>query len=100
MDDPKLFDIDLNGQAARVSAHKIRSARVFHIAFTVGRPALNITIAENADGIKFWTSVPEGRQEEAELAGKVIASYIRNYRRNQLCVTTTDKKSPVPSLFG
>ncbi len=99
MDDPKIFDIDLNGQAAQVSAHTIKSAKVFHIVFTSRRPALNITIAENADGVKFWTSVPEGRQEEAELAGKAIASYIRTYRRNQLCVTTTDKKLPAPNLF-
>ncbi len=99
MDNPKKFEVDLNGQKARVSDHTIKSARVFHIVYTNRKPDLNITIAENSDGVKFWTSVPEGHQEEAEFAGKVIAAYIREYRRNQLCVTTTDKKLPARSLF-
>jgi hypothetical protein len=99
MNDPKAFDIELNGQNVRVTDHAIKSARVFHLAYPNSRPPLNITIAENSDGEKFWTSLPEGRQEEAEFAGKVIAAYIREYRRNQLCVTTTDKKLPAPSLF-
>jgi hypothetical protein len=100
MGDPTLFDVELHGMLVRVSIHAIKSARVFHLTFAGSKPALNITIAENTDGKKFWTSVPEGRQEEAELAGKVIAAYLREYRRNQLCVTTTDKKLPAPNLFG
>lgn len=99
MDDPKSFDVELHRQIVRVSGHKIKSSRVFHLVFPDRKPALNITIAENSDGEKFWTSVPEGRQEEAEFAGKVIAAYIRNYRRNPSCATTTDKKLPAPSLF-
>jgi len=100
MHDPEHFEIELNGAAVAVSIHTIRSARVFHVIYPDNRPPLNITIAENTDGKKFWTSVPEGRQEEAEFAGRIIAAYIREYRRNQLCVTTTDKKSPAPNLFG
>lgn len=99
MGDPKEFDIEVDGCNARVSDCTIKSARVFHIVFSAGRKPLNITIATNSDDEKFWTSVPEGRQEEAELAGKIIAAYIREYRRNQSCVTTTDKKLPAPSLF-
>jgi len=99
MEDPKAFDIHLNGQSVQVTVHTIKSARVFHLIYSHSKLPLNITIAENKDGEKFWTSVPEGRQEEAEFAGKVIAAYIREYRRNQLCVTTTDKKSPAPNLF-
>lgn len=100
MDDPKEFEVELNGQTVRVSDHTIRSARVFHIVYPGRKPDLNITIAENTEGVKFWTSLPEGRQEEAEFAGKIIASYIREYRRNLSCVTTTDKRSPAPNLFG
>ena len=100
MNDPESFDIELNGKIAHVTSHTIRSAKVFHVVYSDRRPALNITIAENTDGVKFWTSVPEGRQEEAEFAGKIIAVYIRNYRRMQACATTTDKKLPAPNLFG
>jgi len=99
MEDPKAFDIDINGLSAHVTTHTIKSAMVFHIVFSGRRSALNITIATKDDGDKFWTSVPEGRQEEAELAGKAVASYLRTYRRQQACVTTTDKKLAAPSLF-
>lgn len=99
VDDPREFDIELYGHIASVSAHVIKSAKIFHIIFSDRRKTLNITVATDDEGSKFWTSLPEGRQEEAELAGKVIAAYIREYRRNQLCVTTTDKKLPAPSLF-
>jgi hypothetical protein len=100
MNDPDVFDVELNGQTVSVSVHTIKSAKVFHVVHPGDKQPLNITIAENADGKKFWTSVPEGRQEEAEFAGKLIAAYIREFRRNQLCVTTTDKKLPTPNLFG
>jgi len=98
-DYPKEFDIELYGHVASVTAHVIKSSKVFHINYSNHRKALNITVASESEGGKFWTSLPEGRQEEAEFAGKVIAAYIREYRRNQLCATTTDKKLPAPSLF-
>jgi len=100
MNDPDLFDIEISGQIVSVSVHLIKSAKVFHVLQPGNKLPLNITVAENKEGKRFWTSVPEGRQEEAEFAGKVIAAYIREYRRNPLCVTTTDKKLPVPNLFG
>lgn len=100
MNAPQVFEIVLNGQTVRVSDHTIKSARIFHVVYPDHKRPLNITIAENNDGIKFWTSLPEGRQDEAEFAGKVIAAYIREYRRQQSCATTTDKKLPVPNLFG
>lgn len=99
IDDPKSFDIVVGEQAAQVTIHKIKSAKVFHLVFAARRPSLNITVATNDDGGKFWTSVPEGRQEEAELAGKAVAAYLREYRRNQACVIITDKKLATPSLF-
>ncbi|PTQ92130.1 hypothetical protein C8P68_1145 [Mucilaginibacter yixingensis] len=99
MEDSKAFEIDWGGQPAQVTNHKIKTARIFHIIFPDGRPPLNITIAVNSDDEKFWTSVPEGRQAEAEFAGKAVAAYLREYRRIQACATTTDKKSPAPSLF-
>ena len=99
MDDPKSFDIVVGEQAAQVTIHKIKSAKVFHLVFAARRPSLNITVATDDDGGKFWTSVPEGRQEEAELAGKAVAAYLREYRRNQACVIITDKKLATPSLF-
>jgi hypothetical protein len=97
--DPKFFDVIVGELIAHVSVHIIKSAKVFHLVYDGGREPLNMTIANADDGSKFWTSLPEGRQEEAELAGAAVAAYLREYRRNQLCVTTTDKRSAAPSLF-
>lgn len=97
--DPSEFTIQWGNDQAKVSSHTIESARVFHILFPDKRPPLNITIAEDREGVKFWTSIPEGRQAEAEFAGKAIALYIREFRRNHACVTITDKKLAAPSLF-
>jgi len=97
--DPKVFEIMLDEQSVQVSVHIIKSAKVFHLVYPSLKDPLNLTIANADDGGKFWTSLPEGRQEEAELAGSVIAAYLREYRRNQACVTTTDKRSAAPSLF-
>jgi hypothetical protein len=74
------FEIDYLGVVADVVEHQLPSGRVFHIEF--GSPAtkpLVITVAKRADGKKFWTSVPEGRQEEAEVVGKLVATYIRTH---------------------
>jgi hypothetical protein len=66
-----------------ISEHRIKNTAVFHIVFSDKRKPLNITIAENSDGEKFWTSTPEGRQSEAEQLGKLVANFIRNNRRGQ-----------------
>jgi hypothetical protein len=99
MEDPKQFDIEWIGNFAHVAVHIIKSERIFHVEFNERRKPLNLVIATDKNDNKFWTSVPEGRQEEAEFAGKLIAAYIREYRRQQTCVITTDKKLPAPSLF-
>lgn len=39
VDDPREFNVELYGQMASVSAHTIKSAKVFHIIFCGGRPS-------------------------------------------------------------
>ena len=75
------FEITLGGLVISVSEHRINNTAVFHILFSDKRKPLNITIAENSDGEKFWTSTPEGRQSEAEEIGKLVANYIRSNRK-------------------
>ena len=99
MDDPKAFDIDLSGETAHVTDQTIKSSRVFHVIFANGCKPLNITVATGSDDTKFWTSIPEGRKAEAEVAGRAIAAYLREYRRTQACAITTDKKLHAPNLF-
>lgn len=76
------FEIDSTGTVS-VSEHSVGDARVFHLEFPDNRKPLNIMVSETRKGDKFWTSIPEGRQEEAEQYGKLIANYIRAKRKGQ-----------------
>lgn len=77
------FEITSGELTLNVSEHRINNTPVFHIIFSDKRKSLNITIAENSDGEKFWTSTPEGRQTEAEQLGKLVAAYISNNRKGK-----------------
>ncbi|MBD1385846.1 hypothetical protein IDJ75_11195 [Mucilaginibacter rigui] len=74
------FEIDYYG-TTKVTEAEIQEKRVFYIQFSDGRKALTSTIAEDRREKKFWTSIPQGRQKEAEETGKLIAAYIRSKRK-------------------
>ncbi|NCD67994.1 hypothetical protein [Mucilaginibacter agri] len=85
------FEIDYRGLAAGVVEHRLPSGRVFHIQFS--QPTLKplvITVAHDSEDRKFWTSLPEGRQELAEEVGRLVATFIR--KQAKLCAITTDKR--------
>jgi len=71
------FDLDFNDQHLRISEHEIAGKRVFHVNFGGGKKPLVISVGLNSKNQKFWTSIPEGRQAEAQQIGKLIAEYIR-----------------------
>lgn len=75
------FEIVYEGQTASVVEAEIRSRRIFHIRFADNRAPLSITVAEDRKEVKFWTSIPEGRQDEAEKVGRLIAAYIRSKKK-------------------
>lgn len=77
------FTIEYEGSAAQVTEHELQEMRVFRITFTGPRKPLVITVAEKPGGKKWWTSVPQGRQKEAEEVGKLIADYIRAKRKEK-----------------
>lgn len=72
------FEIEYRDNLAIVTETALKSRRVFHVKFSGANPALTITVGIGSRDEKFWTSIPEGRQEEAEEIGRLIASYIRN----------------------
>lgn len=74
------FQIEYNGLSLTVTEHEINDNRVFHIAFSGVKKDLTITVGISG-GKRVWMSVPQGRQQEAEQIGKLIADYIRNKRR-------------------
>jgi len=83
MDMEAPFEIEYEGLAANVTEHFLKDMRVFHITFAGKRKPLVITVAEVPGGKKWWTSVPQGRQKEAEEVGKLVANYIRAKRKEK-----------------
>ena len=70
------FELELQGNAIRVAEHELQGKRVFHVDFKGWRKPLIITVGLGLRDQKFWTSIPQGRQVEAEQIGKLIAEYI------------------------
>lgn len=76
------FTITDAGIFIQVSEHELKEMRIFRLVFPDNRKPLNITVAERrGTNEKFWTSVPEGRHEEAEQFGRLIANHIRSKRK-------------------
>ena len=75
------FEIEYKGAVTKVTEAEIKSRRIFYIQFPDNSKVLTITVGKGLGDEKFWTSIPEGRQEEAEEVGKLIAAYIRNQKK-------------------
>jgi hypothetical protein len=75
------FDIEYLGTRAKVTEAEIKEVRVFHIVFFDTQKPLTITVSEDRKEVKFWTSIPQGRQKEAEDIGKLIATFIRSKKK-------------------
>jgi len=70
------FEIVLSDITMNVTTHVISDNEIYRITFSDSRPALVIT--EVIGKKLFWTSVPQGRQVEAEFFGARIAEYLKN----------------------
>lgn len=71
------FQIEVQGLELNVTSHIINNNEVFRIVFSDNRPPLIINEAL-AGGRLFWTSIPQGRQKEAEFFGKLIEVKLKN----------------------
>ncbi len=72
------FVLNYNGTRIRVQRHSIQNTFVYQIVFEDKRPPLVITRALDANAARWWTSIPEGRQPEAEQIGPLIAEHIKS----------------------
>jgi hypothetical protein len=70
------FEIDIQGLVLKVTSHIIKGDEIFRIVFSDNRPHLIVTEAI-AGSQPFWTSVPQGRQKEAEFFGARIAEHCK-----------------------
>jgi hypothetical protein len=71
------FQIDIDGFIIAVTSHLINGDELFHITCPDGRPPLVVNEAISG-GRTFWTSIPQGRQKEAEFFGAKIAEKLKN----------------------
>jgi hypothetical protein len=72
------FELDFQDGRIRVQRRLVANQTVYVVVFSDKRSHLVLTRATGDNANFFWTSVPEGRQKEAELVGPVIANHIRN----------------------
>jgi hypothetical protein len=75
---PEHFQIYYKGKTLEITESKLGSQRIFHVSFSDGLKTLVLTVGESKDGVKFWTSVPPKRLEEAKEIGPLIAHYFKD----------------------
>jgi hypothetical protein len=71
------FEIIHNGVTMEVQRLDLPGHIAFKIIFSGVRKSIIIARTEN-ESRKFWTSIPEGRQKEAEGVGALIEDYFKN----------------------
>jgi len=78
MQQNETFDLEFGNSTIRVEQIQIPGQTFFRVLFSNQIPELKLLRATNASQQKFWTSVPEGRQELAEQVGSLIENYYRS----------------------
>ncbi len=76
------FELNFKNVRITVQKHIIEHYIVFKIGFPDKRRPLMITRATDACTQYYWTSIPAGRQEEAEEIGIRISGYLESRWRS------------------
>jgi len=71
-----MFELDYKGHSIQVQEHIVAGQTVFRVVFRDSRKPLVVTKAMHSNYTDFWTSIPEGRQKEAEEIGGLITEYL------------------------
>lgn len=74
MEIPAKFEVVHNGKVLQVESVMAGNTTLFRVGLAE-TPVLMITRATKENGKKFWTSLPEGRQAEAEAIGPLIEAW-------------------------
>lgn len=69
------FEVEAEGIKIMVSEHTVHDQQVYRLIFNDKRAPLVITRATTWQG-KTWTSIPQGRQQEAETFGQIVTQYL------------------------
>lgn len=71
------FQFSAYGVTLTVEPLPVPSGEAYRISFSSNRMPLIIARAKGADGNYFWTSIPEGRQPEAEGVGRLLEEQLK-----------------------
>jgi hypothetical protein len=74
------FTLDFMDGTIRVQRHSIGAQVIFRVTFSNKRTPLVVTRALHSNAYRFWTSIPEGRQQEAEEVGALISEYFKSFQ--------------------
>ena len=76
--DLDIFELDFKDGKIRVQRHFVSQQTIYRIVFSDKRDPLVVTRAFIDNAVRWWTSIPEGRQRKAEEIGPLIAEYIKS----------------------
>ena len=75
--DLDIFELDFKDGKIRVQRHFVSNQTIYRVVFSDKREPLVFTRALTDIAAHWWTSIPEGRQREAEEIGPLIADFIK-----------------------
>ena len=75
------FTFEAHGVTLTCERLDIPRVVAYRVVFSSKREPIIITQAKSPDSSKFWTSIPEGRQKEAEGVGRLIDDYLKNKKQ-------------------
>jgi len=70
------FELQIENMTVPVEAIRTGGRVLYIVKFETGIP-LVVHRAQKFEGAMFWTSIPEGRQTEAEKIGALIDNYLK-----------------------
>ena len=73
-----MFELNFKGGMIRIHRHSVASQTIYRVIFSNKRSPLVVTRVFTDNASHWWTSIPEGRQREAEEIGPLIADYIKS----------------------
>ena len=71
------FELQSNGVTIQIFESTIPKYTAFRVVFSSKRQPLVVARTKDAAKEVFWTSIPEGRQKEAEGVGHLIDEYFK-----------------------
>lgn len=72
----EIFSIDAYGVIITCQRLDIPKHVAYYVKFSSARKPITVARAKFVDSDVRWTSIPEGRQKEAEGVGKMIDQYL------------------------